>query len=658
MANLAGIATFGLHFVAKEQVSATLQGIATKYKWLNRITGNAISELGSQVAESGTKQKIALAAAGNMAQAYSQMINQASAAAISAFKGIIKEAADFEQEMAMFSVITGQTGAELEALKLKIIEVTGPLPTTANQVAKAATAFAKMGLAAETSAENLILLSHQAIMFGRAIRVSDEQAAMFMGKLATWLAVTDKSADSMGRLASVVTKLGWNIKGTAQDVVRATERFGAFVRAMGATEVETLALAALVQDSGILIRRGSTAINRTFQLMSINARQFGMAMQKAGEVGSAAEFETMFRTSPVKAFETVLRALSKQGGAYGAVMLKNLGLHGNYISDLITMSRNVGKLNQLIGVGNQEFSKSGKEVSATEQAFNAYSQTLNASIEIIKGAWTNLKILMGAPLLGVLSEILQAISGFMTVLMSTAPGRAMLYLAGGLIAVAAGGLLVLKIYKDMQLMFITLEAIGSKTMLMWTVRMLKFIAIVLIAVAVITLLLWAWNKLYGKKPKTLTESFSDVTGGIKSYSSAVLGSVGGGETQAASGETALAGIGGGGGAGGMGMNTPEFEMPAMASGGIVVQPTPVVVGDKGPEAVLPLKKFDDMMYKFSNRIGEMIAGAMSNLPVPKIEMSIPLTIDGKEVGKAIAESADTEKARTGEVEGLRKGEAS
>jgi TP901 family phage tail tape measure protein len=643
MAGLASIATFGLRFVAQDQASAVLGDLANKYKFFNKVTGRGFEEVAAKIKEGGLAQKLAMGTAGLVGYQLVQGVVRASALATGALRSIVKEAADFQQEMAMFGVIVGKSGDQLTGLKEKILEVTGPLPTTAIQVARAASAFAKMGLAADTSAENLIDLSNQAIMFGRAIGVSDEQAAMFMGKLATWLKLNDLTADSMGRVASVVTRMGFRIKGTSVDIIKATERFGAFVRAMGATEVETLSLAALVQDSGILIRRGSTAINRTFQLMATNTRSFGQTLARMGEVGSAVDFEKMFRTKPVKAFETLLRALSKRGGAYNAVMLKSLGLHGNYISDLITMSRNVGKLGQLQKEGEDEEKKYAQGLGMTQKAFDEYRKTMNAAIKTLEGAWDVIKVTMGGPLLGTLSTMFQWLANVLTFIVSEPILRGLVKLIGILVLIAAVTLVIVKVYTLWKLAMAAVKAAGLVSAAANIKGFLIFLAVAVAIVAVFTLLLWIFRKLTGSS-KGLKDSLKDVTSGIKDVSGQVVSAASGGMIEPTgevagikeSGEmsttpAAMAGI-------------SEINVPGAAKGGVFNRPTPVVIGEAGPEVAMPVAQLTGMMERF------VAAIERRNESEPmQTQVQSSLYLDGQVVARSVAETEELENLRSGRL---------
>lgn len=624
MAGLSAIATFGLRFVAKDQASSVIKGLAKDFKFINRITGRGFEEVAAKIGETGLAGKVALGTSAFVAMELMQGLTRATTMFTGALSNTLSKAAEFQTNMQTFSVIAGKGTEGLNDLKQKIIAFTAPLPTTANEVAKAAVEFARMGFAVQSTSDQMIRMSFEAIKFGRAINATDAQAALFLGKLMTWLAVSTPTAEKMNEIASVVTRLGWRIKGTSKDIIKATERFGAFVRAMGATESETLALAALMVDSGVQIRRGSTAINRTFQLMAVNIDAFGSALSEIKAVKSARDFEKLFRAEPVKAFEVLLRGLSTQGGAQAAMLLKTAGLHGNYISDLITMSRNVEKLTSLTAEYTDELSKSGTEQSAVNQAYKANLETYDASMKILAGSIENIKIIMGSPLLSPLSEVAVSFADIVAFTITWVPW--LFKAVGGLLLVAAGFLIVAKMIVFTTATLEALKIAGLLTFRAWTIGLLKIVAIFIAIIAVATLVVWIVNMLRGKF-KSYTDTLAGVTGKIGEVGSTVISGAAGGLAAVGSEEMP---------------ETGGMALPGAAAGGIVVQPTPVVVGEAGAEAIIPLRELASMLGNFAT-------SRQASPAETRVTVTSPIYLDGMEIGRTVRESAAIESLRQGRL---------
>jgi len=410
MALVQQVIGIGIRFSAKDELSKTLDGMIARAKQFSFLGGGPIAQgLTGLQAQLNAGGKVALKA-GMSAGLFAGMASQGVTRAASALRGftgdMITKAADFEEEITRIGIASGKSAEYMGQLSEAILRVSGPLPTTAVELAKATTAFAKMGLATELSANQLAELGRVAVMFGRAINISDEQASLFLGRLSTWLGITHPVAEDLERIGSEVARVGFFIKGTAQDVISATERFGAFATSIGFTEDEVIALAGHVKDSGILIRRGSTAINRTLQQMVLRLGDFAQAMTEAKVVANPEEFKKMFRADPMKAFQKVLESVGKQWGGHSAQMLRSLGIQGNYISDMITMSANQGRLVTSLELANSEFSKA----NFLQGAYNKMSETFNGRLKAMTGAWDNLKITIGVKLLPVLTWLLEKLT--------------------------------------------------------------------------------------------------------------------------------------------------------------------------------------------------------------------------------------------------------
>lgn len=628
MAGIAALLNAGMRFYAKDELSNKIEGIGKKLGLFQVATLGAFEQVANGVRKGGAASGMALIATGIAAQEAYRTVGNASARLIGVTQDVISSAAELEAELRMFSVISNKSGESVDDLRQKIIEFTTPLPTSATEVARAASAFAKMGFAVNATTDQMIRMSFEAIKFGRAIGVSDQQAAMFIGRLSTWLGVAEPTPEKMEEIASVVTRLGWVIKGQATDVIRATERFGAFVRAMGATEAQTLALAALVQDSGILIRRGSTAINRTFQLMSINARSFGVAVARAGVVASSADFERLFATDPVEAFNKVLIMLNKSSGQQATILLKQLGLHGNYISDLITMSRNQERWNKTIRPASEdELVNVRAGIGATTKAFEQMRGTFQMTMVTFKGAIENIKILLGTPLL---DPIRAVITGFAHLL------EIVVGLGGPWANIIGYALLSITIFAALiKYVVMATRAINIlKTAQMATTAGFLWWIFVLAAVAAALLVLAAIVTYFYKKSKGEQTTFvSEVASNarkVKDATTTAAGALTGGMMGPGASVAGAAALPGG----------AALELPGAQKGGVFLQPTPVVVAEREPEGVVPLEQL-------SAFLGNMRGGATASAGGGSLRVTTPLYLDGMMVAEAVSSQMDIDRIRRG-----------
>jgi len=601
----------GIRFTAKNELSAALDSIIARAKKFSILGGGPIAQgLTGLQAQLNAGGKVALKA-GMSAGLFAGMVSQGVTRAASALRGftgdIITKAADFEEEITRIGIASGKSAEYMGQLSEAILRVSGPLPTTAVELAKATTAFAKMGFATELSANQLAELGRVAVMFGRAINISDEQASLFLGRLSTWLGITQPVAEDLERIGSEVARVGFFIKGTAQDVISATERFGAFATSIGFTEAEVIALAGHVKDSGILIRRGSTAINRTLQQMVLRLGDFAQAMTEAKVVANPEEFKKMFRADPMKAFQKVLESVGKQWGGHSAQMLRSLGIQGNYISDMITMSANQGRLVTSLELANSEFSKA----NFLQGAYNKMAETFNGRLKAMTGAWDNLKITIGVKLLPVLTDLLEKLTGIFNWFQNMSPlvkGIIGWFLIFTTVAVSMAAILVPAF---IAIKVAAIAAGGGFGVMAKSMLKVAIIALVIAAgiAAIIATIMWF---------KGYADPFAKM--------GSELGKVSGGFTKGITNNMA---------------DIPELSpamlsaqrtgsIPSLAAGGVVNRPTLAMIGEGTErEFVFP-----------ESRLAALMTGVATQAPIREriVEsVSIPMIVklDSREIARAM-----------------------
>lgn len=617
----------GIRFTAKDQLSGKLLAIERRLgRFLPGISKMA-GGLRGAVDAGGFAAQRAGAAMGLLAhQAYSA-VSRMSAALTTSFKRMIKLSGDYQSVITQIGIASGQTGEYLSELASEILKVTGPLPTTAKELAKATFAFAKMGFAINRSAKDLAQFALVAVKFGRAVGFSDEQSALFLSRLATWMGITKPTSQDLLQLGSAVARVGFFIRGTAIDVIKATERFGAFAKALGFTEGDIIALAGHVKDSGILIRRGSTAINRTLQQMVLRTDDFAQAMTKAQVVANPAEFKKMFRAAPMEAFMKVLEATNKQWGGSSAIMLRNLGIVGNYISDLITMSNNTERLTRTRELATAEM----KNAIFIEDAFNKMQATFNQKMVALQGAWDNLKITLGSKLLPVLTELADKLIGILTWIIELSPWIKIL--AVSLFAGAVVALWATKVFLALKLaMALYAFATGGAAIATWSL-LWPFIAII----AAVALLVFLIAALVGG-----FDAFKKVSRGISVDLAPKMSATTGREftprersTMSAMERRRIA----------KGGKAKPVAAPGMATGNrAITRPTIALLGERNKEFVLTE---DQIARQIAKAVGGDRRPAVREQIIKTVTVPVVVNLDGREIARSVKSVSIEEQLREG-----------
>ncbi len=86
---------------------------------------------------------------------------------------------------------------------------------------------------------------------------------------------------------------------------------------------------------------------------------------------------------------------------------------------------------------------------------------------------------------------------------------------------------------------------------------------------------------------------------------------------------------------------PTSKVPAMASGGVVTAPTFAMVGEAGPEAVVPLDRLNSTLRELAPSAGSVAGGGVSLSFAPTINLSGPSSGDPYEaVRRGLSAGAD------------------
>ena len=91
-------------------------------------------------------------------------------------------------------------------------------------------------------------------------------------------------------------------------------------------------------------------------------------------------------------------------------------------------------------------------------------------------------------------------------------------------------------------------------------------------------------------------------------------------------------------------NLPKLELLALAAGGIVTSPTTALIGEAGPEAVIPLDRFHDIMNEAFAPVVQlltlMVDGGKTQTEtlVAINNKEATITLDGNKIGEALVTS--------------------
>jgi TP901 family phage tail tape measure protein len=501
-------------------------------------------------------------------------------------------------------------------------------------LAKASIEFAKMGFASAENAEQLVGLGTAAVMLAQQVDKSIPEAALMIGRLAVYLRVDAAEAVTM---AGTMAKIGFAVRGTADDVYRATERFGAFARTLGMSAPEVLALASMVRDSGLQIRRGSTAINRTLQQMAMQTTTFGRIVQSQGGP-AVSEFVQTFQTNPLKAFQMVMEAVNKTSGAQAVQMLRSTGLVGTYISDIITLSGNMNKMDKVLELANAE-TASGTQL---QSGFATMMSTTTAQIDILKDSLRTFGIAVGAYMLPFIKGAAFLLSKVVQALIWIGDKAPFLYwVVGGFLAIVAATYLATKVY----IMYITVAALMKMANIAVTVTVWgltkaigaltwKITKALLLVMALIAFISWVTGWDIGS---AIGKGISSSMAGVSSEIDKVMKDLSGNEftlpvkAKLTPGATK-----------GAALEVGAPAVPSFQHGGPVTGLRPQLAVLHPGEFVLPTRSVTERAERATTS-PEATRPVIRETIIKTIQVPITVTLDGSVIARYV-ESVNTEKA--------------
>lgn len=293
---------------------------------------------------------------------------------ISAFAGVVKGAADFEQAMSRVQAATGATGKEMAALTKAAEDAGANTKFTSTEAAGALENLAKAGLNASEAIETLPAVLNLAQAGDIGLAESSElvtKAVMGMG-----LAFTEA-----GRVADVLA-LGANATNTSVlGLAQALSYAAPVAQSLGLSLESTVAIIGKFADAGIDASRAGTALNSILSQFSNPAGKFREELTAIGITTGD--------------FEKALHQLAA-AGPVGAKAILSVGQEAGPALRAL-LNQGMPALDEL----KRKLDDAAGSAAATAKVMQ---NNLNGSLSGLASAWDTVKNALGTPVLPVLKE--------------------------------------------------------------------------------------------------------------------------------------------------------------------------------------------------------------------------------------------------------------
>lgn len=357
----------------------------------------------------------------------------------------IKTAAQYQDAFASVSRTSQVSGSnvrgQIEYIRRALMDLDTQMPVTFADLSKIATMGNEMGI----PAASIVGFTKVVAEYSGVTGTSVEETANAIGSIGNILKL---STDDFNRLGSAISLTGRLSLASEPEIVKMTQKIAATAHQAGMTTQEIIGLSSTLASLKEPAERSQGALERYFAIVNTAAGEGGakLAMFAKATGNSTEETKRLIQTNPMEFFQEFLGYLNKLNSTDRTVALKDMGLSGLRVSEVLRrLMGNLPLLTKLIGDANKGFAD-GTDLA---DQYGKRTATLAAAYQELQNAVQNLLADFGnspaiqhlAGLVVVIKDIVVAIDGWVQKNRSLAGALVILSLmAGALAAVRAAAL--------------------------------------------------------------------------------------------------------------------------------------------------------------------------------------------------------------------------
>lgn len=355
-----------------------------------------------------------------------------------AVMGLAEPAIQFESAMAdVKKVVDFKTPEGFKNLSQDILALTRTLPMTAEELATITAAGGQLGVAEEDLKDFTTTIAKMSVAFD----MSAEESGDAMAKLAN---VYKIPISEIGNLGDAINELSNSSPAKASDIVSTLGRIGGVAKQFGLTQNAAAALSNSFISLGKAPEVAGTAINgmltklmtadkggakfqAALQQIGVNAKDLKKAIAKDGQGALVGFLKTLEKVPKDKQMRILVDLFGLEYADDVAVLAGNVDVLEKSISTLESTNAD-GKANYL---------------GSMEKEFAARAATTENSLKLLSNSFTEIKTTLGAALLPVINNVVNAIKSlvyWVTDLLAKNPmiAEGLLYVAGTLATAVTG----------------------------------------------------------------------------------------------------------------------------------------------------------------------------------------------------------------------------
>ena len=254
-------------------------------------------------------------------------------AGLSGLRRSVQLFADFDEGLIAVAKTTDLSRDEVREFGRSITDLSKRIPVAAKELLDIGATAGQLGV---SGSRDLLRFTDTVAKLGRASNLAGEEAAT---SLARMLNVTGENIGEVGRLASVIVRLGNNMAVTEREIARMATEVSLATTNFRVGTTAASAIGAAMASVGIRAELGGSAVGRAFRTINSAVLSGGGQLERLSRIAGVTgdELVRVFKQDSVAAFNLFLKGLARiqSQGADVAVELKAIGLGGEEINKVL-----------------------------------------------------------------------------------------------------------------------------------------------------------------------------------------------------------------------------------------------------------------------------------------------------------------------------------
>lgn len=324
---------------------------------------------------------------------------------------VLNVASKYETAFSSVRKVVDGTEQDFDKLSKGIRNLAKEIPLTTEELAGIAAVAGQLGI----EKENIIQFTDTMAQLGIASdNLSAEEAATSLARFAN---ITAMSITDVDRLGSTIVDLSNNLATSEKEIVEMGLRLAGAGHQAGMSDADIMALSGTLSSLGVRAEAGGTAMSKFMLDMNSAVKGGGESLQQFADVAgmSADDFAKSFEDDAAGAILLFVEGMNRMAGEGKDLnkVLDDMGIKNwRTVDALLRMSGDTELLADAINLGSDAWEKNTALAEAAQERYDTFASKLRVVMNRLK----DFVLIIGGPILGVFSEMLDALDPLLTYL--------------------------------------------------------------------------------------------------------------------------------------------------------------------------------------------------------------------------------------------------